>query len=180
MSAVTLPVDHRRPAAKPKLRNQEDLCFVRFESGNDAGTLVIHCQVLTSQVTRSLPDRDRPVIGQHAALGVLARERQGRKVIIKTLSVSAGYFGGVTAPPAPAPCSGPRPEQARQVTALGEGWLAVVSAAGAWRWSVLAGLMVTTDAIARPAVPRSEATTADAIRRPGSGGNLPLRACLCG
>ena len=142
--------------------------FCPVESGNDAGTLVIHCQVLTSQVTRSLPDRDRPVIGQHAALGVLARERQGRKVIIKTLSVSAGYFGGVTAPPAPAPCSGLRPEQARQVTALGEGWLAVVSAAGAWRWSVLAGLMVTTDAIARPAVPRSEATTADAIRRPGA------------
>jgi len=74
----------------------------------------------------------------------------------------------------------PPAEQARQITALGEGWLAVVSAAGAWRWSVLAGLMVTTDAIARPAVPRSEATTADAIRRPGNGGNLPLRACLCG
>jgi hypothetical protein len=30
MSAVTLPVDHRRPAAKVKAGNQEDSRFVRF------------------------------------------------------------------------------------------------------------------------------------------------------
>jgi hypothetical protein len=37
-SPLTLPVNHRRPAAKRKLRNQEDLCFVGFETGNCAGT----------------------------------------------------------------------------------------------------------------------------------------------
>ena len=107
MSAVTLPVVHRRPAAKRKPRYREDLCFVRFETGNSTGALAIHCQVLTSQVAGSYPDRDCPVIGQQAAARRPARPREVRKVNITSLSVSARYFAGVTARPVSTSCSGP-------------------------------------------------------------------------
>ena len=59
--------------------------------------MVIHCQVITSQVMAYRPDRDRPVIGRpvpHAAVG---HHQWQRKVILTTLSVKDRYFGRVTA-----------------------------------------------------------------------------------
>jgi len=59
--------------------------------------LVIHCQVITSQVMAYQPDRDRPVIGRPVPRTVGADRRWRRKVILTTLSVKGRYFGGVTA-----------------------------------------------------------------------------------
>jgi hypothetical protein len=158
MSAVTLPVVHRRPAAKRKLRNLEDLCFVWFEAGNSTEALAIYCQVLTSQVTGSCADRDRPVIGHQVAAAKIGSARQVRLVIIKSLSVSAGSFGGVTARPMPGRCSGPptpaclpchgtRPRVARQ-------WLVPGLADDV----TVSRTFVTGDAIARPQPGRTAAS----------------------
>src|ERR1700733_5135996 len=67
LSAVTLPVAQPRPGARVKTGNREDSRFVRFLPRSAALSLVIHCEVLTSQVTSGQPDRDCPVIGRPAS-----------------------------------------------------------------------------------------------------------------
>jgi hypothetical protein len=50
MSAVTLPVHHRRPAANAYSGNPEDLLFACFKAENGGETCAIHCQIITPQV----------------------------------------------------------------------------------------------------------------------------------
>ena len=59
--------------------------------------MVIHCQVITSQVMAHRPDRDCPVIGRPVPRAAAADCQWQRKVILTTLSVKRRYFGGVTA-----------------------------------------------------------------------------------
>jgi hypothetical protein len=59
--------------------------------------LVIHCQVITSQVMAYRPDRDRPVIGRPVPDAAVGYHQWQRKVILTTLSVKDRYFGRVTA-----------------------------------------------------------------------------------
>src|SRR5580700_3432885 len=58
------PVVHRRPGATTETGNREDSRFVRFSRRRAVRSLVIHCEVLTSQVTDMYSDRDCPVIGR--------------------------------------------------------------------------------------------------------------------
>lgn len=58
--------------------------------------MVIHCQVITSQVMAYRPDRDRSVIGQATPPAAMTNHRGRRRVIITTLSVNGRYFGRVT------------------------------------------------------------------------------------
>jgi len=79
--------------------------------------LVIHCQVITSQVTAYRPDRDCPVIGRPVPRAAVAGCQWRRKVILTTLLVKERYFGRVTAgrtgsPPGQVmslPCRGGKP-----------------------------------------------------------------------
>ena len=63
--------------------------------------MVIHCQVITSQVMMCRLGRDCPVIGGGGRHGAAAGSRKTRKVILTTLSVSARCFGRVTASAGP-------------------------------------------------------------------------------
>jgi hypothetical protein len=93
---VTLPVDHRRPAAKEKTGNREDPRFVRFQAESPGESFVIHCQVITSQVMAYQPDRDCPVIGRAAPREAATGRRRRQRVILTTLSVGGRCFGRVT------------------------------------------------------------------------------------
>lgn len=98
---MTLPGDHARPGPRARAGNREDSRFVRFLRCSAAENLVIHCEVLTSQVMGVSPDRDFFVIGRAGRMRTVANGRETRKVIITTLSVTSRCFGRVTASAGP-------------------------------------------------------------------------------
>ena len=114
MSAVPLPVPHRRPGRPARFRNSEDSRFVRFLGRSHAGTFVFHCEVLTPQVRRR---PRKPGLPGNCRAGAAAPSpgRPRKLTVVITLPVVTGrYCGKVT--------RAPRLRAIRQVTAsLGAG-----------------------------------------------------------
>ena len=119
--------------------------------------MVIHCQVITSQVMAHRPYRYCPVIGRAMPHATAAGRHWQRKVILTTLSVTGRYFGRVTG------LAGRKPARAGHEPAGGDGRPGG-GVAGGRSWSfragrlrgrviVLAGLL-TAAAAARQLSPR--------------------------
>ncbi len=105
MSAVTLPVSHRRPVALAILVNSTDSCFVRFSGRGGDETLVIHCEVLKPQVTGYPGEARLPRDSPAPAAGPPGGQRWRRYVVITTPTVSSRYCGEVTRAPPPEPAN---------------------------------------------------------------------------